>query len=111
MNEHLLHEAQPFLAAIAERPGDALPRLMFADWLEERGYDQEASDQRLRAFNGGARWRPESWRVGLRTSEPRLGAIQQVCEFCMNDGCAICRATSNHSPARPAVRQSMWPRI
>ncbi len=26
-----------FLAAIAAAPADALPRLVYADWLEERG--------------------------------------------------------------------------
>jgi uncharacterized protein (TIGR02996 family) len=27
----------PFLAAIAAHPGDAAPRLIYADWLEEQG--------------------------------------------------------------------------
>lgn len=65
MDEHHADEALPFLEAIADRPGDALPRLIFADWLEERGYDREASWQRWSAATGirplrsggGAVWR------------------------------------------------------
>src|SRR5438105_8701061 len=30
-------QEQPFLRAIAEEPGDEGARLVFADWLEERG--------------------------------------------------------------------------
>ena len=39
-------ELDAFLRAIAARPGDALPRLILADWLEERGMDAEGAGQR-----------------------------------------------------------------
>src|SRR5262249_14008913 len=42
----VLSDAEPFLRAIAERPGDALARLVFADWLEDRGRVLEASGER-----------------------------------------------------------------
>ena len=51
MTESHRQEAEPFLQAIAERPGDAIPRLVFADWLEERGYHREAAGQRWAAAN------------------------------------------------------------
>lgn len=37
----------PFLRAIADRPGDPLPRLYFADYLDERGERDAACEQRL----------------------------------------------------------------
>ena len=42
----------PFLKAIAAAPGDALPRLIFADWLDEQGRDAEAAGQRWAARHG-----------------------------------------------------------
>jgi uncharacterized protein (TIGR02996 family) len=39
--------AAPFLAAIAARPDDDLPRLIFADWLDERGETDRAEFIRL----------------------------------------------------------------
>src|SRR5262249_15688074 len=50
---------ETFLRAILTRPGNAMPRLIFADWLEERGYVPEASGERWRAENPGAPWPPE----------------------------------------------------
>jgi len=37
VTRHRLQEEEPFLHAIADAPDDDLPRLIFADWLEERG--------------------------------------------------------------------------
>lgn len=34
---HVTTDADSFVAAIRARPDDALPRLIFADWLDERG--------------------------------------------------------------------------
>lgn len=42
-------ELDAFLRAIAARPGDALPRLILADWLEEQGMDAEGAGQRWAA--------------------------------------------------------------
>lgn len=39
-------DTEPFLRAIVAAPEDALPRLMFADWLEEHGFDKEAAYHR-----------------------------------------------------------------
>src|SRR5947207_2720423 len=39
--------AEPFLAAIAARSDDDLPRLIFADWLDERGDADRAEFIRL----------------------------------------------------------------
>src|SRR5207253_6655895 len=33
----------PFVRAIAQRPADALPRLIYADWLDEHGRAAEAA--------------------------------------------------------------------
>lgn len=40
-------EGHPFLESIAAMPGDPAPRLIFADWLEERG--RLAAAERIRA--------------------------------------------------------------
>lgn len=45
-------DEQAFLEAIAASPSDGLQRLMFADWLEERGRDAEAEGQRWAAQYG-----------------------------------------------------------
>jgi uncharacterized protein (TIGR02996 family) len=37
----------PFLKAIEAAPLDAAPRLIFADWLTENGFDDEAQEQRF----------------------------------------------------------------
>lgn len=39
-------EKDALLKAIAENPYDRATRLVFADWLEERGLDDEATEQR-----------------------------------------------------------------
>jgi uncharacterized protein (TIGR02996 family) len=43
---------EPFLRAIAAAPGDPLPRLQFADWLEEHGYHNAGQGQRWAAKHG-----------------------------------------------------------
>jgi uncharacterized protein (TIGR02996 family) len=45
-------EAHPFLKAIASSNGNSLPRLVFADWLEEHGYHNAAAGQRWAAKHG-----------------------------------------------------------
>jgi uncharacterized protein (TIGR02996 family) len=50
--QSLYRDAEPFLRAIVDRPGDPLPRLIFADWLEEHGLDAEAAGQRWAAKHG-----------------------------------------------------------
>jgi uncharacterized protein (TIGR02996 family) len=42
-----MRDADPFLAAIAARPDDDLPRLIFADWLDEHGRGDRAEFIRL----------------------------------------------------------------
>jgi uncharacterized protein (TIGR02996 family) len=42
------------LRAIADAPNDALPRLGFADWLEEHGWPKKAAAQREAAGAGFA---------------------------------------------------------
>ena len=39
-------ERDGFEAALTENPTDASLRLIFADWLEERGLDQDAQRER-----------------------------------------------------------------
>jgi uncharacterized protein (TIGR02996 family) len=39
-------EAKKFLAAIDENPCDQAPRLVYADWLDENGYEDEAAEMR-----------------------------------------------------------------
>jgi uncharacterized protein (TIGR02996 family) len=45
-------EAHAFLRSLAAKPGDQLPRLIFADWLEDRGYHNAAAGQRWAADKG-----------------------------------------------------------
>jgi len=42
-----LRDTAPFLAAVAARPDDDLPRLIFADWLDEHGDAERAEFIRL----------------------------------------------------------------
>ena len=49
MNEDQMHLAEPFLRAAMDRPNDSLPRLIFADWLDERGFSRQAKYQRRQA--------------------------------------------------------------
>src|SRR3954447_5606631 len=42
-----MRDADPFLAAITARPDDDLPRLIFADWLDEHGHADRAEFIRL----------------------------------------------------------------
>jgi uncharacterized protein (TIGR02996 family) len=41
-----IEDVLPFLRAIVDRPEDDLPRLIFADWLEEQGFGDTARVQR-----------------------------------------------------------------
>jgi uncharacterized protein (TIGR02996 family) len=53
MNEDQLRAAEPFLRAIVDNPDDALPRLVFADWLAEQGFDRKAEWERRLAGRMG----------------------------------------------------------
>ena len=46
-------ERSPFLSAIAARPGDPVPWLVYADWLAEQGATYEESIARARAARLG----------------------------------------------------------
>jgi uncharacterized protein (TIGR02996 family) len=64
-------EWRAFVRAIADRPGDALPRLVFADWLDERGHSREAAGQRWAARHGKYAQRlPSGWLRWLIRSKP-----------------------------------------
>jgi uncharacterized protein (TIGR02996 family) len=77
----------PFLTALAERPGDDTLRLVYADWLDEHGLPDHAAFLRLevqlrhaergrgwfalcRAFLRAAKATPDDWRELV--SRPRL---------------------------------------
>jgi uncharacterized protein (TIGR02996 family) len=45
-------EAEAFLRSIAAKPGDGLPRLIFADWLDDNGHHNAAAGQRWAAKHG-----------------------------------------------------------
>jgi uncharacterized protein (TIGR02996 family) len=47
---HLHPEAQPFIKAVNESGHDLLPRMVYADWLQEKGHEEEA--HRLRTSTG-----------------------------------------------------------
>lgn len=74
-----------FLAAIAESPGDELPRLVYADWLDERGEEERAefvrlACQRLTATRRMAELRgalPGGW-AGEVDPFPRLTTVVRV---------------------------------
>jgi uncharacterized protein (TIGR02996 family) len=58
-------DEKAFLAAIAAAPGDDAPRLVFADWLDERGRDSEAAEQRRRTtpeYHAAVKWFAEEAR-------------------------------------------------
>ena len=40
------HEEQSLLRTIVDSPGDRVPRMVYADWLEEQGRAEEAESQR-----------------------------------------------------------------
>ena len=40
------HEEQSLLRTIIDSPGDSVPRMIYADWLEEQGRSSEAEQQR-----------------------------------------------------------------
>lgn len=61
ISERDLKLVVPFLKAIVAEPSVALPRLVLADWLEERGYDKSGRGQRWAAELGK---RPEWNDVG-----------------------------------------------
>lgn len=44
-----MNEEKAFAAAIAARPDDDLPKLVYADWLDERGRGAEAEQWRIKA--------------------------------------------------------------
>jgi uncharacterized protein (TIGR02996 family) len=48
----LLWEASPFIQAIIANPDDDTPRLVLADWLEERGYVDRAAFMRIQCRHG-----------------------------------------------------------
>lgn len=62
-----MNEEEALLAAIAAAPADALPRLVYADWLEERG-DKRAEFIRLQHQLADVLDRLQHVRVGLDTS-------------------------------------------
>lgn len=74
--ERLDREAEPFVRAIAARPADALPRLIYADWLDEHELAKEAAEQRQASAQLS------------RAQQTRGGS----CEFCPahGGGCIVC---------------------
>lgn len=60
-------ERDAFEKAIREGPWDEATRRVFADWLEEHGFDEEAAVQR--------KWTPER----MREAERVLGEFARVC--------------------------------
>jgi uncharacterized protein (TIGR02996 family) len=91
MSKEKIREYQAFLKALANDPYDQETRLVFADWLEEHGLDDEAAEQRA--------WRREKQEAEdwLRFFAPKLEMtykellevgedIAQSGEYCFGDG-------------------------
>jgi uncharacterized protein (TIGR02996 family) len=57
----------PFLKAIDADPLDAAPHLIYADWLTENGFEDEAQEHRFRGsilsdpYDAGVRWKYAEW--------------------------------------------------
>jgi uncharacterized protein (TIGR02996 family) len=68
-------QVRHFLDMIARAPGDPLPRRVFAEWLEERGYHEEAKGRATspRVATGSAAWKTSgpSWTGSGGNSRPR----------------------------------------
>lgn len=87
-----MSDRQAFLEAIVEQPADDLPRLVYADWLDEYGEPERAEFIRLQcAFTRGEpAARSQSSRARMRELEEThrtewLGSVGQVvfrAEFC-----------------------------
>lgn len=59
-----------FLSTIIANPDDLLPRLVYADWIEERGYPERAELIRLQArYNDVSRDSPEFFDMIWRSAE------------------------------------------
>jgi len=54
----MLDQQQALLAAILANPGDDLPRLVYADWLEENERDEECVTCQGRGVHGARRYTP-----------------------------------------------------
>jgi uncharacterized protein (TIGR02996 family) len=65
-------EADALLDAIWASPGDDTPRLVYADWLQEHGYEQYAEFIRLSVRLAGEIQHPTE-RAKLRLQRYRLG--------------------------------------
>lgn len=61
-----MNDREKFLAALANNEDDVSTRLVYADWLEERGEDDEA--QRMRAWQAS-----KDWVVGMITKHAHDG--------------------------------------
>ncbi len=71
------------LKAVVARPEDDLPRLVAADWLEERGETERAEFIRLQ-IERGRNDRPElAWRESALQNNPLLGPLWAL-EACPN---------------------------
>lgn len=71
-------EHAPFLAAIVENPDDDLPRLVYADWLEESGDAERAEFIRLHI----ARWRTKEEQRYPRPMKARIAELRSANESC-----------------------------
>jgi uncharacterized protein (TIGR02996 family) len=63
-------EEAAFLRAIAEAPGDGAPRLVYADWLDERG---DARGEYLRLLGAAAGWQEPN-----ADRDPVVARLQQL---------------------------------
>lgn len=75
--------AEPFVAAVVSRPDDDLPRLVFADWLDEHDDPERAEfiriQCRLAESGGGPLWasmRPQAHMKRLRPDADELQALE-----------------------------------
>ena len=81
-------DEEPFIRAIVDSPGDEIPRLVYADWLEERGDPRAAYLQaELEAVRTGNTSRVQDLAVGLdsvwvaRVTLPPLGVCCEHAEI------------------------------
>ncbi len=66
-------DRESFVAAIAAAPEDDLPRLVFADYLDEHGEPERAEFIRLQI--GARHAEGYDQRQAMEGSEPEMGAI------------------------------------
>jgi uncharacterized protein (TIGR02996 family) len=94
-----MNREQAFLAAICETPDDPLPRLAYADWLEER---DEPGDANKAAF-----WRSEKGAACARLLKPLATVGAALVRIAEGAAATFAAATPRLATALSALANSL----